>query len=397
MSARRGLCVVLIAAGCGPAAPPPEPPAAPAQERGAPAAAPRESLGSIDRAFALPEPPPREFARLAPNEDTALLDAALDEIFSRPKPAASEKTALRILAYVAQKTKLESAAARTGSEVLREGRAYCFGMARAYVALCRRAGLRARMNSLHNFHLMPAHNMAEVYYGGAWHLVDPTYATFFYTRSTCDGEGAIRSLRDVFANGGGGVHVFQVARDLWTGKYAGYQEPAPLDPEARYGQYPFTLAEFYAHLFKTAFPVVPGDYVAASFPLDVDLREANEHWIGRVDGDVMDVQPKTGGKTARYTGGTILGQAHVGAAFHTVTLRIAEPGRFTLTYHVLGGRHDRIGAVALKNVVIGGITHAANTWTLTGYAQADPALLLIHNRHYATHVDAVHVSMSNEQ
>jgi hypothetical protein len=353
------------------------------------------SFGSLDRAFVVLDEPAEfieQWSQPGPNEDLDVLDAALGEIFPDGLDR-SERGILRILSWTAQRIRLQSSAEHAGSGVIRQGYSNCYGMARAFVALCQRAGWPARINSLHNFELMPSHNMAEVHYAGAWHAFDPTYAVFFYTRPEYDGEGEVPSMRALLATAARGAHGFQTARELWTGAPDGDAEPRPIPEDARYGEYPFTLRIFYETLFARGFPAALSDAAAVSFPLDLDLRETDELWIGQGDGDISDQLPRRADGTAiRHAGTPVIGKTPIPTAYQTVTFLVSEPGRYQLTYHLVpGGHHARMAAIELKSVIVERIEADEKTWSLICRIQDTQGLLLVHNRYYAAFIDAIHV------
>ncbi|HNR32892.1 MAG TPA: transglutaminase domain-containing protein [Candidatus Hydrogenedentes bacterium] len=352
------------------------------------------SFGSLNRAFAVLDESPEyieRFRSLDPGEDTAAIDGALAAIF--PEGATRDEAGvLRILSYAAQAIRLEATTTPLGSEVLKQGHAYCNGIAIAFVALCRRAGLPARVNAFHNLEWMEGHNAAEVHYDGAWRFFDPTYGAFYYSTAAYDGAGRVLGLRELAANAGP-RHGFQVTRRLWEGDFDGRVDVEPIDPEARYGDYPFTLVAFHERLFRSAFPIIHSDDAASSYPLDVDLRDTDSVWIGARDGAIMDQLGKAeGGRRPRFHGTPVIGKTRLGTAFQTVTMEVREPGRYRLTYHVApGGRHDRMAAVELKSVTVIGARVEKDAWILECYVQASPAVLVVVNRYYFAAIDAVHV------
>lgn len=360
----------------------------------APADDPFVSFGSLNRAFVLFDEPQElvdSFRQQTPGEDLSIIDAKLAETF--PEGARQDEAALlRMLSYVAQTTQLKFSATPLGSEVLKQGFGYCYGMALAFVALCRGAGLPARVNAFRNLEVMEAHNMAEVYYGGAWHLFDPTYGVFFYTSENFDGSGRIASLRDLAAHQTP-RYAFEVTANLWTGAFDGQVNTKRVPSETKCGEYPFTLLEFYERVFTKAFPVIPFDGVATSYPLDLDLREIDELWIGKKDGSYMDQFGREAtGRYPRYFGTPVIGKSQMGTVLQTITFHVSKPGRYRLTYHMAeGSQHDRMAAVELKNVVVGRAVAEAHTWRLECYVQDTDAVLLVTNRYHAALVDAFHV------
>lgn len=368
-----------------------------AGSEGAPPAAGQDpflSFGSLNRAFVVPVETPEyieSFRRLDPNDDPAVLDEALAKVF--PEGAqADEAGVLRILSYVAQVIRLEESFTPLGSEVLKQGHAYCNGIALAFAALCRRAGLPARVNAFHNLEWMEGHNAAEVYYDGAWRFFDPTYGAFYFSQPVYGGAGYVPSLCELTANAAPRFG-FQVTRRLWQGGFDGTVDVQPIAPDAKYGDYPFTLAEFHERLFRGAFPVIPSEDAASSYPLDVDLRDTDEVWVGERDGMFMDqLGRKEAGRLPRFYGTPVIGKTRLGTAFQTVSILAREPGAYRLTYYMApGGRHDHMAVVELKNVRVGATRAEQDAWVLECYVQDNPAVLLVANRYFFAAVDAIRI------
>lgn len=352
------------------------------------------SFGSLNRAFVLFDEPQElidSFRQQTPGEDASIIDAKLKEVF--PEGTRQDEAAvLRMLSYVAQTTQLKFTATPLGSDVLKQGFGYCYGMALAFVALCRGAGLPARVNAFRNLEVMEAHNMAEVYYDGAWHLFDPTFGGFFYVHEVYDGTGRIAALRELAAHQIP-RHAFQVTTNLWAGAFDGQTEVKNVLPEVKCGEYPFTLLQFYERVFTKAFPIIPFDGAAISYPLDLDLRETDELWIGKQDGAYMDQFGRDDqGRYPRFSGAPVIGKSQLGTVLQTITFHTTKPGCYRLTYYLAeGSRHDRMAAVELKNVIVGRAVVDKDTWALECYVQDTEAVLLVANRYHAALVDALHV------
>ncbi len=266
-------------------------------------------------------------------------------------------------------------------------------MARAFESLCRRMGLPARINGVHNFEWMQAHNMAEVYYDGAWRLFDPTYGAFFYTRPEYDGRGEIPSARAVLSGRAPTQHLFQVCEALWTGQYDVDWQVRPFPDDYRYSRYPFTIRELYDHILATTFPFVQSELEMESFLLDLAMSDADRLEIGVVDGKVEDMygrQPD--GRHSRHYGAPFLGHMRLGPAFHTVTFKAAEPGRFRVTYHLLPqSRYDDMAIVALRDVILDGYESGQHTWSAVFKLQSEMGIFLVVNRKHAAYIDAITV------
>jgi Transglutaminase-like superfamily len=347
----------------------------------------------LDRAFVSLADTSEDLARyqaLTHMDDPKYLATVLQKIFADGIPESPEAKALRIAAYVAQTTKMKFTATPSGTVVLQQGFAFCNGMALAFVSLCKQAGLPARINALHNIGWMEAHNMAEVHYDGAWHCFDPTYGTLFYTAPTYPGEGRVVSLRELMASPGA-YHCIQFASELWTGEYSPTAPPQPLDPAAKYGNWSFTLAEFYGHALRTAFPIIYDVEQTVSYPIAIDLREQREVWIGKKDGDLMDMLGKQEGKYPRHHGVPYLGPVRLGNAFHTLTLRVPEPGAYRITYHFgPQSAFEDIAPMEIADVAVRAYGPSGDSWSVEFSAQsANPCLVLV-NRAGSAYVDAIH-------
>jgi hypothetical protein len=273
-----------------------------------------------------------------PEEDTALLDATLARIFPAGRPTDEHAVALAILAYCAQTVQLKATGVLSGSAVLQQGYAYCHGMALAYAALCRRAGLPARVNALYNFGLMASHNLVEVFVEDAWRLYDPTYGTLFQAEDLGERPAAGLSLQALMCHAAPRVQVVQVDCPIGSGSFSPDYGWRTLPGDARYGQWPFTLQAFYDQLFALGGPVVWAEDAPAVFPVDLDLRESGEARAGTVDGspeDQFGKQPD--GHYRRFAGAPALGPMAAGWGVHLLRIQRAGGGRCRVTLHGLPG------------------------------------------------------------
>jgi len=335
----------------------------------------------------------QHFAVLSPGENIKVLDDTLARIFpGGPVKNPGEAQVLAVLSYLAQKLKLKSSARHLGSEVLAEGQAYCYGFARAFEALCRRMGLPARENAVHNFEYMQAHNMAEVFYGGKWHLFDPTYGTFFYDRKDYDGSGSIPSAHELLSGGVSGQNAFMVCDALWTGQYESGLSVHPLADDFRYRGM-FTQKQLYDRVLSQAFPFVQSDLAMSSFPITVDMGQEKQLAMGQVDGKTEDVEGRRQDASyPRYHGTAFLGEGAMGTAFHTVTFKAAVPGRFKMTYRFLPqSRFDAMGVLELRDVIVDRCEKTQDAWSVLFRLQSTEGLFLVMNRNGAAVLDAITV------
>jgi len=354
--------------------------------------------GALDRAAAdFDETPEAAAAFLKPDteEDTAVLDNALQRIFEGKKPASAEAAILEILRYVPQVTQLKFLNAYRGSDCLEKGYSFCTGMAQAFVALCQRIGLPARVNAFHNFEYMQGHNCAEVYYDGAWHFFDPTYGSFFYSEAEYTGKGAVYGLRALLTQPALRQNAFMVldTANLWSGNYDRGAGIRPLARDFHYGQYDFNLGQLYDQVFSKSFPVVFSSRVTASFPMEADLSQQDDLWVGKLDGDLLDMSGKQpNGQYSRYLGVLTAGPTRFGGSADLITLKVREPGLYRITYHVLpGSRLDGLSVVELKNVVAARTVPAEKTWAVELFVQDTEGQVLISSPGCPVYVDAMHI------
>ncbi len=371
----------------------------PALPSSSPAPLASGNSGALDRAFTVLDGPDTQerlehFRTPQKGERLEILDQVLSRLFPDGLQWPGEPEILRVLSYVAQTTRLESSGRHLGSEVLAEGRAYCYGMARAFEALCRRMGLPARINAVHNFEWMQAHNMVEVYYDESWHLFDPTYGAFFYTRPEYDGMGTAASARALLSGRVAPEYAFQTCEALWTGKYDPAWKVRPFPKDLKYGQYRFTVSELYERVLTTSFPFVQSELEMESFPMNIDMGDGDSLAVGAVDGNTEDVYGRQAdGQYPRYHGAPFLGHMRLGPAFHTIAFKASQPGRFRMTYHFLPqSRYDAIGTVELRDIIMDAHEAGANAWSVVFRLQSEEGLFLVVNREHAAYVDAITVT-----
>ncbi len=360
------------------------------------AALPADSIPLMEHAFTSLESDTHPetlhlFSVLAPGENTDILDKTLSTLFPDGVTDPGETEILLLLGYVSQTLKLASSNRHLGSEVLVEGHAYCYGMARAFVALCRRTGMPARVNSVHNFEYMQAHNMAEVYYDGNWHLFDPTYGVFFYDKEEYNGTGSIPSARALFSGSVPDAHPFMLSELLWTGQHVPGGSPKPLSDDFRYRN-AFTLRQLYDQVFSKGFPFIVAENRVASFPILIEMGATNTLSIGAVDGRTEDVEGRRENASyPRYHGEAYLGLESTGGRFHTISIQ-AAPARYKITYHFMRGSHfHALDTIELRDIIVEQSRLDDTSWSLWFRLQSEEGLFLVINRTGLAVLDAITV------
>ncbi len=333
------------------------------------------------------------FRRLDPQEDLVVLDAALERIFGAERPPINEAAVLKVLSYVPQVTRLKANSGHLGSDCLSAGKGYCYGMGWAFVALCRRLGLPARLNGLHNIGLMQAHNTAEVHYESAWHWFDPTFGTFFYTRPAYDGQGKIPSLRELMAYPARRQFCFCTANEIFTGAYQASLPVRPCPEDYMRERYSYSLLQFYERVLGQAFPIIESKQRGSTFPIDIELGSEKEVWIGTIDGQVSDMfRERAGMEYPRFRGASKIGRCRLGMIYHLITLKTSASGLYRLTYHFCKTNWIvDLQIMELKGLVVGRTWQEKDSWTVEFSVQQTEAIFLVANPRTNAAVDAIHV------
>ena len=165
---------------------------------------------------ALPGPKDLE---ISADEDEAFLNGVLKSIFPEGTGGMSdEQKGISILRYASSALELKNNGG-TATKIIREGYAICGGLSHVHRVLCRMVGLPSRYIGAFNLRpIMGSHAISEVYYGGKWHLLDPTFGIFFYSKTQYDGTGEIPSFHDLVTSPGRWT-AFKVVERPWIGRY----------------------------------------------------------------------------------------------------------------------------------------------------------------------------------
>ncbi|MBX7257749.1 MAG: hypothetical protein K1Y02_15415 [Candidatus Hydrogenedentes bacterium] len=330
-----------------------------------------------------------------------ILQASLAEVFSLSSGTlSSEQRALEILAYVTQKMYLSEPETRTkelrlnevpwhtGSFWLSQGWGNCYYRSLAFVSLCRAAGLPARVVGLPNMD----HVMAETYFDGAWHLLDPTYGFFYYTHDTYDGDGKILSLRDLRVSGNPLSPLFKVSDDIWIGDFRAGAIVSPV-PDSWSSPNAWPVTNGWMDYYRTGplitFPCSTPYFAGFSRarPLRFDFADGDSLQVGTPDGNVSDA-PEVG-SAGPYNGVNALFFQH------------APSGRYAVTYKFLFDDVPHIpAAVEVWGIdVVSSTLYGGGTWQLIIDVSDPNAILFVDQIHGDNDfqdavwaVDAIHVS-----
>lgn len=279
---------------------------------------------------ALPGPKDLE---ISADEDEAFLNGVLKSIFPEgTEGLTDEQKGIAILRYASSALELKNNGG-TATKIIREGYAICGGLSHVHRVLCRMVGLPSRYIGAFNLRpIMGSHAISEVYYGGKWRLLDPTFGIFFYSKTQYDGTGEIPSFHDLVTSPGRWT-AFKVVERPWIGRYDDSVRSfgvAPVEADYLKDVYRTPIMDLYRKYVAETFPVAYGHRDPVSYPVDADLRDGEEFRVGGVDANVGDVLRMVTNGTG-YVGGHYLG-GNYPPGFHTWSIRTPGPCRLRIEY-----------------------------------------------------------------
>ncbi|MCE2440987.1 MAG: transglutaminase domain-containing protein [Candidatus Latescibacteria bacterium] len=296
---------------------------------------PASAMASAEKGQTLPfrTMPVPEDLEISSEEDRGFLEAVLKSIFPDGTGGLTdEQKGIAILRYAASALELKNNGG-SATKIIKEGYAICGGLSHVHRVLCRMVGLPSRYIGAFNLRpIMGSHAISEVYYDGKWHLLDPTFGLFFYSREAYDGTGEIASFHDLVMSADRWT-AFKVVEQPWIGRYdAAVRSHGVAAVEADYlkDRYKTPIMDLYRKYLAETFPIAYGHNDPVSYPVDADLRDREEMRIGEVDGNYGDVlRMVTNGSV--YVGSHYLGGSYP-PGFHTWSIRTPGPCRLRIEY-----------------------------------------------------------------
>lgn len=288
-------------------------------------------------------------------EDRNYLQSILDTIFPDGTAGLSEEEiSVEILRYISSALYLKS---NTGnaSKILHEGYAECGGLSVSFQALVRLTGIPARKVGLYGVDWQGAHSLVEVYYDGQWHLYDPSFGMFLYSKPEYNETGRIASLDDLVTSSASGWYFFKVVEQPWAGYDESVRSFGIVRAEKDYLDevYGYAFLDQYRQMFTTVFPVAYDDNQIISFPVIADLTDDGKFSVGVVDqssSDIIDATAaqETAGKTGTYL---LLGE-NCCQYVHTWFIKAPSPGFVRVTYYSTGNLSPVLMLFPLKGIYI---------------------------------------------
>ena len=331
------------------------------------------------------------------DEEHAFLEGIIEDIFPRGhKGFFTEEKAIEILRYTSSALELKNNGG-SATKILREGYAICGGLSHVFRILCRKVGIPSRyVGAFYLRPLMGSHAISEVYYGGRWHLLDPTFGLFFYSKDRYDKKGRIASFHDLTIDHHS-WHAFKVVDKPWSGTYNEQTRSygiMPAEPDYLAEVYNSSIIELYRKYVETTFPVAYGSNDRVSFPVDADVREGGDFRVGELDGESRDVVMQA------LNGSTYVGSHYVGGSFppgfHTWSIKAAVGTRLTLSYFAVGEGSPKLTMQPLKGVRSNGADYTEMGTTFGLLVIDDEAIVSIHCPTGTFIVDAMKLEKASE-
>lgn len=328
-------------------------------------------------------------------EDVSLLNQVLKTIFPNGTEGLSEEDkSIEILKYASSALKLKPNKG-SASKIIKEGFSLCGGMASVFVMLSRAIGLPARPATAKYMPSFSEHVVAEVFYDNKWHLFDPTFAIFFYSKPDYDKDGYVISF-DEFLSRPNDWAPFKVVSIPWTGAYD--QQARTFDVtraeddylKSKYGD---SVINIYRKEMQEAFPVAFGANDLVSFPVDANLLQDTELWFGENDNSYDDLilfSTKFSAKyKAHFFGSYYLGEFGT-PALHTWVVRAPSMSTITIEYYCAEADTPKLELAPLRAARLIESRYEERKTTFKIHMNDEEAILSIFCPNGTFFVDAMH-------
>lgn len=273
--------------------------------------------------------PPASALFIGNDEDQALLEETIKKIFPEGYEKFSpEAQAIGVLRYAASLRHENNAG--SASKIIKDGYAICGGKDYVFRVLMRKMGVPARYIGLHYTPSQGGHDMADVYFDGSWHLFDPTFGVFVYSKSSYDGSGKILSMAEVRQEPSNG-YLMQVSENVWSGNFS--LEAAVFGVQQVKQGFLANLSDDFNSYWRAeiteAFTVAYGEDSWVSIPIDANLINQDNFKIGEIDKSHIDVSMHEN----KYEGYGTLGKSRdTPGNYNTWTIEANEKQKLKIKY-----------------------------------------------------------------
>lgn len=319
------------------------------------------------------------------HEDEAFLGSILGTVFEGEEGLSDEAKGIRILKYVSSSLALK-ANQGSATKIIHEGFALCGGKSLVFVTLCRKAGMAARYVGSMYMPELRSHAISEVFYDGKWHLYDPTFGIFFYSKPDYDNTGYVISFHDLVANPYGWT-PFKVVRKTGTGRYdESVKTFATTRVERSYLAGHDESVDSYRKDLNEAYPIAYGGDDMVSYPVDANLLETASQWFGQRD----DKDGELATYAVRFSGSHYVGNG-MPPAFHTWVVKAAPNTTVSIEYYSVDANPPKLYVVPLRAVKVIDCKYEDKKVTFTVYVNDSEAVLSVYCPGAAFDVDAMHI------
>ncbi len=320
------------------------------------------------------------------DEDEAFLGGVLANVLEGEEGLSDEAKSIRILKYVSSSL-VHKANQGSATTIIHDGFALCGGKSYVFVALCRKAGMAARYAGSMYMPGLSSHAISETFYAGKWHLYDPTFGMFFYSKPDYDNTGYVISFHDLVSNSYGWT-PFKVVLKPGTGRYdesvRGFaitkaeRDYLAEDDEASVDSYRKDLDE--------AYPIAYGSDDIVSYPVDANLLDNSSQWFGQVD----DKDGELATYAVRFSGSHYVGNG-VPPAFHTWVVKAAPHTIVRIEYYSVIPNPPKLRLVPLRAAKVVESKYENEKVTFTVYINDSEAVLSVYCPDASFDVDAMHI------
>jgi hypothetical protein len=319
-------------------------------------------------------------------EDDAFLGKTLDTVLEGEAELSDEAKSIRILKYVSSSlTSKENQG--TATKIIRDGFALCGGKSFVFAALCRKAGLAARYVGSMYMPELRSHAISEVFYDGKWHLYDPTFGIFFYSKPDYDNTGYVISFHDLVSNPYGWT-PFKVVSEAGAGRYDESVKTFAITNVGRgyLAELNQDSVDSYRKDLNEAYPIAYGSDDLVSYPVDANLLENASQWFGQLD----DKDGELANYDVRFSGSHYVGNG-TPPGFHTWVVKASPHTTVRIEYYSVTPNPPKLYVVPLRAVKVVDCKYENEKVTFTVDVNDSEGVLSVYCPGASFDVDAMHI------
>jgi transglutaminase superfamily protein len=329
-------------------------------------------------------PPEKADWAIPGDEDQALLGEILETVLDGKENSSDEDKSIRILKYVSSSL-VQRANQGSATKIIRDGFALCGGKSHVFVILCRRAGMAARYVGSMYMPEMGSHAIGEVFYGGRWHMYDPTFGIFFYSSPDYDNKGYVISFHDLVSDPYRWT-AFKAVPKPGEGRYDESAKAFALTKlESDYLDDDIGLASYRKNVSE-AYPIAYGSDDLVSYPIDANLLETGSQWFGEVNGDDGELASYA----VRFSGSHYVGNG-VPPAFHTWLIKAAPYSTLSIEYYSVNANPSKLVIVPLRAAKVIETKYADKKVSFTIQTNDSSVIVSVYCPGTSFDVDAMHI------